>query len=596
VVWALVGPLVWPLVWMTALLLAGAWPGAAKAGAPGPLRLQADAPSLDAWPHVQVLVDGPQADTATAAQMLHRLGSFAPPTGPAANLGSQDGVVWLHLQLQVPAGATRPWVLDIDNPALDRVDLSVFHEGRLRQRAAMGDTLAPAERALPTRTLATALDLPPGQVVDLLLRVQSTGTLMLPLLLMQPDAQQMREARVQLLQGLLAGVGLCLLVYSLLQWAATRDRMFAWYALSLAGVTGFFLAFHGLGNQHLWGHEGWLSQNAALLFGLLGLIGSSLFADRALQMPMVSPAASRLMRGLALLLALALLAWVGGLASYHSVHVLITVLGVVPMGVVLPVAVVRLRQGDRAAIYMLLGWAAYGAGVVCLSASLRGLLPVNLYTQYVFQLSSMVEMLMWMAVLGLRNRELRQAAEHARSERNHLETLAHTDALTGVLNRHALLREGQALVQAARPGQHVAVCMIDLDGFKAVNDAHGHATGDLLLQQLAQRLRHLLRGTDQVVRTGGDEFVVIVPGLPSAGEADAVAAKLLQAAAEPFALGAVVCRVGLSVGYALAPDDAGSLTTLMAQADAAMYAAKAAGKNRTRRAAAAAPPGDPVRA
>jgi diguanylate cyclase (GGDEF)-like protein len=245
---------------------------------------------------------------------------------------------------------------------------------------------------------------------------------------------------------------------------------------------------------------------------------------------------------------------------------------------------------------MLLGWAAYGAGVVCLSATLRGLLPVNLYTQYVFQLSAMVEMVMWMAVLGTRNGELRRAAERARSERQRLETLAHTDALTGALNRHALLREGQALVQAAAPGRHVAVCMLDLDDFKAVNDRHGHAVGDRLLQQLAQRLQHLLRGTDQVVRTGGDEFVVVVPGLLSPEEAEAVAAKLLQATAQPFALGDAVCRVGLSVGYALAPDDAADLSTLMARADAAMYAAKSAGKSRSQRAAPGVPAPGPLRA
>jgi len=570
-----------------------AWAGTAAA-APAPLLLDAAQPGQDAWPHVRMLVDDGLG--ASPGPLLRRLADFRPHSGPAANLGSQRGVVWLHLQVQAPAGPAGPWMLDIDNPALDRVDVFLARQGQVQQHVVLGDTVPPAERAAAHRTLVAPLALAPGQVTDLLLRVQSTGTLLMPLVLLQPEALQAREARVQLLQGLLAGVGLCLLVYSLLQWAATRDRMFAWYALSLAGVTGFFFAFHGLGNQHLWGDGSWMAQNAALLFGLVGLIGSSLFADRALQMATVSQLASQLMRGLALLLTVALLAWLGGLVSYHRVHVLITVLGVVPMLVVLPVAVVRLRQGDRAARYMLLGWAAYGAGVVCLSATLRGLLPVNLYTQYVFQLSSMVEMLMWMAVLGTRTGEMRRAAARARSERHHLETLAHTDALTGALNRHALLRQGQALVQAARPGQLVAVCMIDLDGFKAVNDQHGHAVGDQLLQQLAQRLQQLLRGSDQVVRTGGDEFVVVVPGLQSAAEADTVAAKLLQAAAGPFALGDVVCRVGLSVGYALAPDDAADITTLMAQADAAMYAAKAAGKNRARRAQPGAPQGQPVRA
>lgn len=574
-------------VWLLASALAA---GAAHAAAPQPLQLDPALGSQDAWPHVRMLLEGDQP--ASADQLLRRLSGFDRPAGPAANLGTQRGAVWLHLQLQAPGSAPGAWLLDIDNPSLDRVEVVVARQGQVLQRAVLGDTVPAAQRATTHRTLAVPLALPPGALVDVLVRVQSTGSLLVPMVLLQADALREREARVQLLQGLLAGVGLCLLVYSLLQWAATRDGMFAWYALSLAGVTGFFLAFHGLGTQHLWGSGGWMSQNAAMLFGLLALVGSCLFADRALQMCTVSRFASQLMRGLGglLMLVLVLAAWLGGLLSYHGVHVLTTLLGVVPMLVVLPVAVVRLRRGDRAARYMLLGWAAYGAGVVCLSATLRGLLPVNIYTQYVFQASSMVEMLMWMAVLGTRTGEMRPAASRAGGERHRLETLAHTDALTGALNRRALMRHGQALLQAARPGQIVAVCMVDLDGFKAVNDTHGHATGDLLLQQLAQRLQHLLRATDQVVRTGGDEFVVVVPGLQSAAEGDAVAAELLQAAAQPFTLDGVVCRVGLSVGYALAPDDATDLGALMALADAAMYAAKAAGKNRSQRAAAAAAP------
>ena len=567
---------------MVAFGLAAWLPGQAGARPAAPLRLQTDLGQQDAWPHVRVL-PGDSSRPETAAQLLQQLDRFQPPDSPPANLGTHSGALWLHLQVQAPPGEARAWLLDINNPALDRIDLFVASQGRVLAQAVMGDTVPVDARALHVRTLAAPLALPPGQVVDLLLRVQSTGTLLLPIRLMRPVAWQAREARVQALQGLLAGVGLCLLVYSLLQWAATRDRMFAWYALSLAGVTGFFIAYHGLGNQHLRDEVGWMSQNGALLFGLVGLIGSCLFADRALQMPATSPVASRLMRGLAAVLVLALLAWVAGLLPYSAVHLLTTLLGVLPMLVALPVAVLRMRQGDAAARYLLLGWVAYGGGVLILSATLRGLLPVNLYTQYVFQLSAMVEMLMWMAVLGSRTAELRRAAAQARSERSQLETLAHTDALTGALNRRALLRHGDALVQSAAPGRHVAVCMIDLDGFKAVNDRHGHAAGDALLQQLAQRLRRLLRSTDQVVRTGGDEFVVVVAGLQSPAEADGVAAKLLQAAAQPFLLasapGPVQCQVGLSVGYALAPDDATALPLLMSQADAAMYAAKSAGKN-----------------
>ena len=104
---------------------------------------------------------------------------------------------------------------------------------------------------------------------------------------------------MQLQQGLLAGVGMCLLVYSLLQWAATRGGMFAGYALSLGGVTGFLPAFHGLVHQRLWGNGGWMSRNGAMLSGLLALVGSRLFAGPALQLHTVSRVTSQLTRGLA---------------------------------------------------------------------------------------------------------------------------------------------------------------------------------------------------------------------------------------------------------------------------------------------------------
>jgi diguanylate cyclase (GGDEF)-like protein len=161
--------------------------------------------------------------------------------------------------------------------------------------------------------------------------------------------------------------------------------------------------------------------------------------------------------------------------------------------------------------------------------------------------------------------------------------LAHYDALTDLPNRVLLQdRAQQAIAQAQRDGKHVAVLYLDLDGFKQVNDAMGHDVGDQLLVQWAQRLQSSVRQTDTVCRQGGDEFVLLLPGLSNAQQASVVARKILQQCEAPFVLQDKVVSVGVSGGISLYPDHGRDLDELTRHADAAMYAAKHAGRNQVR--------------
>jgi len=152
--------------------------------------------------------------------------------------------------------------------------------------------------------------------------------------------------------------------------------------------------------------------------------------------------------------------------------------------------------------------------------------------------------------------------------------LSERDALTGVLNR-----QGLQTYLAQRHDKHdegLALLYVDLDLFKPVNDTHGHPIGDALLKSFAERLRTLVRPTDVVARLGGDEFAIVLPGIRSGGNAEAVADKVVAAAAAPFRIGHLELRIGASVGVALAAGD--GWDGLVSRADAAVYRAKAQGR------------------
>ena len=159
--------------------------------------------------------------------------------------------------------------------------------------------------------------------------------------------------------------------------------------------------------------------------------------------------------------------------------------------------------------------------------------------------------------------------------------LAQYDALTDLPNRVLLQdRARQAMALAKRERTTLAVIYLDLDGFKNVNDTLGHDVGDLLLVQFAQRLVQCVRASDTVCRQGGDEFVVLLPGLEKAGDAGVVARKILQSVQTPFELAGRSLHVGVSGGIALYPQHGSSFDDLSRHADSAMYAAKRAGRMR----------------
>jgi diguanylate cyclase (GGDEF)-like protein len=162
-----------------------------------------------------------------------------------------------------------------------------------------------------------------------------------------------------------------------------------------------------------------------------------------------------------------------------------------------------------------------------------------------------------------------------------LHTMAHADPLTGLPNRHAMLGVlAHELDGARREGKLAGILFLDLDRFKRTNDTLGHAIGDIVLSQAAERIKNNLRSSDKVSRLGGDEFAVVLGQLASERDAGSVARQLIKSLSRPFEVEGHTVYVGASVGIAIFPQDGKDGPDLLKKADSAMYRAKDQGRNR----------------
>lgn len=185
---------------------------------------------------------------------------------------------------------------------------------------------------------------------------------------------------------------------------------------------------------------------------------------------------------------------------------------------------------------------------------------------------------LWNSSVNLSQSMLRLGASEAQAQH-----LAFHDVLTGLPNR-ALVEDRltQALALATRNDQRVALLLIDLDRFKAVNDTHGHHAGDELIIAVAQRLNRIVRASDTVGRIGGDEFIVVMPEVDNIGQVNSLAQRMIDELAQPFTLFGSDVWSGASIGLALAPKDGIDRLELMRKADIALYEAKSGGRGRFR--------------
>ena len=563
--------------------------------------------------------------------------AFRPAHADPLNFGYSRSAWWLRFTLPGGAAPDTPLLLEVAFPSIDRIEfyLPESHPGRaLRyvERIA-GDTLPWNAREVRHRNFVFRFDAPvaPGPQAYFL-RVESQSVLTVPVALWRPEAFAEHDRSVQLVLGLFYGLALALMLYNLMLYFAVQDRVYLYYVL-YSTVFGLFLfSFDGLAFQYLWPSSVWAANHAVAMLLSLALAFGAQFARAFLHTRPIAPRADRVVRGIiAVAAVLALFGATGWILDYGSVLRVISVLGFAMAALAIYIAVRALMAGYRPARYFLLAWA--GLIVFIAIGALRNfaLVPTNFVAIYGLHIGFALDVLLLSFALGdrinllrrergeaqaealaahglllaatrdserelesrigERTAELNLANERLRAEatereslmgllrhqEDHLRFMAQHDPLTGLPNRLSMQqRLSLAMELAKRNRKKLAVMLVDLDEFKAINDTRGHPAGDQALAQLAVRLRTSVRGSDTVARYGGDEFVVLAGELDRAEDAAMIAEKVADMVQLPLALPGGAAKVSCSIGISIYPDDAEDGESLIALADKAMYASKAA--------------------
>ncbi len=533
--------------------------------------------TVDLWPHVRVLSDPERVlDLEQAIAMSDR---FVPPKGATATLGMAKEAVWMRVPVVVSRGGEGTWVLDVDYALLRRIDVYLLEGDRVVRHATLGDGQPFAMRPMRGRSQAAPLDFAAGSSLELLLRLDTPGGKIVPMTLSRLAAFHYRALGEQLLQGALGMLGLCLLLFSLMQWVTLRENLYLKYALLVFCSTTFSLHLFGIGAMYLWTDLTWAQAHLAGVTSLLAASATALFVEEALGGELKRWLRQGLL-GVAALHILLTFAYSLDLIDIQTVAVFMSTTGLAPALMGLPGAIAKARRGDSVGAWFIAAWAGYFIASAILVGVVTGRIGVNFWTMHSFQLGATLDMLVFMRIALLRTATRHREAQRAAEERDALHSLAHSDPLTGLLNRRGFDDALATALTRATSDRFLALYVLDLDGFKAVNDQFGHDVGDALLRVAAQRLRASVRAGDSVARLGGDEFVVMAESLTAEAQAIDLGRKLLDAFRAPFALDEHSCGVSATIGYVLAPTDASDANALLKAADAAMYAGKQEGKDR----------------
>ena len=596
------------IAWLT---LIGCWPAAGHAARSHIVR-------LDLSGKMQFLRDPQGALTFPEVFDRAQQGGLQPTTGTVLNFGVTGDAVWLKVPVENASDQPQTLLLEIDYPYLDDVE---FHlppgspAGTTSVRT--GDHRPFDSREFDHRNFVLPVTLPAHGSTDVYLRARTGTALQLPISVFTVGGFAETEQQRLLLLGSYFGIALAMALYNLMLGVGLRDSAYFHYVVFVVFFGMFHLALDGFGYQYLYPDLPRMGNQAHYVFLGVAIAACLQFTRVFFGSRTLAP---RLHRFTFWLQVLALgLSAVACVADGQAIGVLSQACGLIASVTAFALGVIALRSGFAPARWYLLSFAAILTSSVAMVCRNFGLLSWSTFTAYGTQIGAGVEVLFLGLALADRIRMMqhetessqRQALdlafraerdlearvqartlelaavntrlmveiddrlrteERLRESEDRLRRLAQYDALTGVANRHLLADHLAATHSTAvRFRRGFAIVAIDLDRFKEINDSLGHEAGDRLLIGVAERLTECIRPSDTVARTGGDEFVLLLPDVQGSHALDSLFEKVRDAVERPLIIGEHTVVPMISVGAAVFPEHGNAVDALLRHADLAMY-------------------------
>lgn len=484
------------------------------------------------------------------------------------------GAVWLRFHLSESESGNE-WLIALPTTSLeDALFVGPFDAAGVAQAAPIRSGLnqAYSSRPLQNERLVFPFRLPqPGDYTVLLRLDSSIRVSVAPQIWHTADYLVSRKHKT-LFDGICYGILITLLVYNIALTGAFRSRAYLYYVLTCASALLTLSTYNGHAAHYLWPETPWLIRSSYTLAPGLWLFFSALFARAFLATKDLMPRADSVIRGF---VAAALAAIAAALAGYGEVAQTLTeVLVVVGSLAIAIVAALLWYRGSRIAIWYLVAQSMVFSAAILVVLINWGLLDAPFLLANALQIGVSAEMIVFAAALSARINRVQSEKAELDTRAAHLAVAASTDPLTGVANRSGL---AQAAEQTLQSENEQVLLLIDLNGFKAVNDENGHEAGDMVLIETARRLQRHLRGADIITRTGGDEFVILLTDHPERHRLDRLLQRLSDALAQPIEYRGRRLSISASFGAARYPQDGDTLQALQRVADRAMYRAKQSG-------------------
>lgn len=569
------------------------------------LRLSAETDEINPAAHLEFLED--KDGQLTIENLLNSDPEWQSNGHETFNKSYNDSSWWLRVTVQNTDAKPSKRLVEISYAVLDYIDFYVVDGDRVIDAQHMGDKLAFHHRVLDHRYFVVPVEWQPSQTLTLYIRVKSTSSVQVPILIWDEQSFYGFDTTRTILQGIFFGTMLVIAAYNLLIFFALGERTYLYYVGYVLCMPLFLSSLGGYSFRYFWPTlTDWNDQSIIVFLSGVVIFGT-LFTSQFLNTRKHAPLSETLLKaskygGFLLVVSAFILPYSFNITAVIILACLACVLALIT-------GIYCWNKGITTAKYYTIAWSSMLGGGLVLAMSKAGILPANLFTEYATHIGSSLEVVLLSFALAERINEERrlrfeaqaqtlqttrrtnEELEHRVQERTQeleeltkqLLDLSNTDQLTGLCNRRhldqSMLDEWQ---RAKRYQRSLAIILMDIDHFKQVNDTHGHLVGDDCLKAVALRIQEGVRWpSDLIARYGGEEFFIMLPETEMEG-AVTVAERIRKLIdQEPLRTRSGALSLTISAGIsAIIPDESHSIESLIISADRALYEAKHHGRNK----------------